>query len=282
MFGEDIRREVRDAKGASGKAFVPEGEQLGQRAHNAPSEQISGEPVPNPPSMRALVVLSGGLDSTVALAWANDKCFGKDLRAVTFDYGQRHAEAEIQAAKNVAEHYMVPHQVWRVPVFKGESVLMNERAAMPHMTYEELGKAQGPSPTYVPFRNGTFLAIATGMALDLGFNTLIVGTHAEDAANWAYPDCTPEFMGAMQNAIYVGTYHQVRLVAPWTYLSKADIVLEGIRADAPFAMTHSCYEGLRPACGKCPTCVGRLEAFAANSMDDPLEYAFDKYRRDRR
>lgn len=229
--------------------------------------------------MKALVVLSGGLDSTTALAWADKRTDPSEVRAVTFNYGQRHADAEIHSAEQVAGYYNVPHQVWKVPVFKGESVLMRPESKMPQMTYEELGKAEGPSPTYVPFRNGTFLAIATGMALDLGLDTLVVGTHAEDAHNWAYPDCTPEFMGAMQNAIYVGTYHAVRLLAPFSYMSKADIVREGLAIHVPYEKTHSCYEGLRPACGKCPTCVARLEAFAQNGANDPLEYAFDQYRR---
>lgn len=278
MQEQDDRRKVRASEAPPGQARLTEGELLGAGV-SVPQGRPSLDPDRDEPVMRALVVLSGGLDSTAALAWANEECFGKDLRAVTFDYGQRHAEAEIAAAEDVAKFYMIPHQVWRVPVFRGASVLMDSGKEMPHMTYEELGKAQGPSPTYVPFRNGTFLAVATGMALELEFNTVVVGTHAEDAHNWAYPDCTPEFMGAMQNAIYVGTYHKVRLVAPWTYLSKADIVREGIRLSVPFAKTHSCYEGVRPACGKCPTCVGRLEAFAANDMNDPLDYAFDKYRR---
>jgi 7-cyano-7-deazaguanine synthase len=161
-------------------------------------------------------------------------------------------------------------------------VLMDHTASMPHDTYEALQAHEGPSPTYVPYRNGTFLSLAASLALDprMKCDTIYAGMHAEDAHNWAYPDCTPEFIGAMQNAIYVGTYREVRLVVPFTYKSKADIVALGVRLGVPFELTHSCYEGKRPACGQCPTCVGRLEAFLTNGMKDPLEYEFDVYRND--
>jgi 7-cyano-7-deazaguanine synthase len=86
-------------------------------------------------------------------------------------------------------------------------------------------------------------------------------------------DCTPEFIGAMAGAIYVGTYHQVRLETPLEWMAKRDVVLRGAELGVPFAITHSCYEGLRPACGKCPTCVERLAAFEAAGLIDPLEYA---------
>jgi 7-cyano-7-deazaguanine synthase len=102
--------------------------------------------------------------------------------------------------------------------------------------------------------------------------------HAEDARGWAYPDCTPEFIGAMQNAIYVGTYFKVRLIAPFQYMMKHEIIATGLRLGAPYHLTLSCYEGTSPACGRCPTCVSRLEAFRVNGVSDPIEYAFDRYR----
>jgi 7-cyano-7-deazaguanine synthase len=130
----------------------------------------------------------------------------------------------------------------------------------------------------VPYRNGTFLSHAASLALEIEADMIYAGMHAEDAHNWAYPDCTPEFIGAMQNAIYIGTYYKVRLVAPFTYKSKADIVELGIKLGAPLHLTWSCYEGGAVACGICPTCIGRLEAFRSLGQTDPIEYEFDKWR----
>jgi 7-cyano-7-deazaguanine synthase len=198
------------------------------------------------------------------------------LFAIAFEYGQRH-EVELMAAQRVASHFGIPFTILGAPMQQGDSVLMNHDADMPHLTYEEIETSEGVSPTYVPFRNGTFLALAAGFALQNECSEIWMGVHAEDARGWAYPDCTPEFVGAMANAIYVGTYHKVRLCAPLQYMMKKDVVRMGLDLGAPYHLTHSCYEGI-PACGKCPTCVSRLEAFRANGAQDPIMYEFDKYR----
>jgi 7-cyano-7-deazaguanine synthase len=217
--------------------------------------------------------MSGGLDSTVALAIAKEN--EEHVTGITFQYGQRHLK-ELEAAKAIANHYGIMHVVTEVTLGSG-GVLMTEEE-MPHETYEGLAAHVGPSPTYVPYRNGTFLSIAASFAVAEGVDMIYAGMHAEDAHNWAYPDCTPEFIGAMQNAIYVGTYHAVRLVCPFTYATKKDIVRIGAEMQVPFSKTWSCYEGRKVACGKCPTCVGRLEAFKANGYNDPIPYEFDQYR----
>lgn len=221
-----------------------------------------------------LVLLSGGLDSTTVLTQTR-KDTDANICCVAFKYGQRH-EMEIEAAQKVAEYFGIDLFVINAPIFRGDSILMDSHHDMVHMTYSELEQARGVSPTYVPFRNGTFLSMATGFALERGLTEIHIGVHAEDARGWAYPDCTPEFIGAMANAIYVGTYHKVRLIAPLQYLMKKDIVHLGLDLAAPFHLTHSCYTS-RPACGQCPTCVSRLEAFKANDVRDPIEYAFDQY-----
>lgn len=221
--------------------------------------------------MNSLVLSSGGIDSTVVLEMAMQNSGQGEVQTISFFYAQRHAR-EIEAARQVSAHYGVQHHIIEAPIFAGESVLMDNTRDMPHLTYKEIEAAQGPSPTYVPFRNGTFLSIASGLALHRGVDTLWVGMHAEDARGWAYPDCTPEFIGSMQNAIYVGTYHKVRMVAPLTYVTKEEIVKWGINNGVPFHLTWSCYEGGEVACGRCPTCVSRLEAFSRNGASDPIPY----------
>jgi 7-cyano-7-deazaguanine synthase len=199
----------------------------------------------------------------------------KTLVAVTFKYGQKH-ETEAQYAARVADYYDANHIIIELPrIFAGtDSVLVKDnKLEMPHMTYEELQKSYGISPTYVPYRNGNLLSMATTVALTAGASEVWAGMHAEDAHNWAYPDCTPEFLGAQGNSIYVGTYAKVRLVTPLQWLTKAEVVALGLRNGAPYELTMSCYEGVDPACGKCPTCVGRLAAFAANGVRDPIRYA---------
>jgi 7-cyano-7-deazaguanine synthase len=219
--------------------------------------------------VNSLVLSSGGIDSTVVLALALEK--SEVMRTISFDYGQRHRR-ELQAAAMVAEYYGISHNILDAPVFTGDSVLMDKNAEMPHMTYEELEQSEGVSPTYVPFRNGTFLSIAAGFALQTGLDMIWCGMHAEDARGWAYPDCTPEFIGAMQNAIYVGTYHKVRMLAPLSYAVKREIVSLGSMLGVPFDLTWSCYEGEQEACGRCPTCVSRLWAFKEAGVHDPIAY----------
>lgn len=223
--------------------------------------------------MKAVVVLSGGLDSCVALTQTLKKA--TSVRAISFYYGQRH-QKELQAARDISSELGVEHEV-RDVILGHSGLLMEHDREMVHATYEELKAAEGPSPTYVPYRNGSFLSLATSYALAEGMDTVVAGMHAEDAHNWAYPDCTPEFIGAMQNAIYIGTYMQVRLVCPFTYMTKAQIVELGLKIGAPLDLTWSCYESGKVACGRCPTCIGRLEAFKANGVQDPIMYSWDQY-----
>lgn len=222
-----------------------------------------------------IVLLSGGLDSSTALGMAVEANGKESVLALSILYGQKH-KVEQEAARNVADVYGVGFTTLSIDLPKGDSVLMHHEAEMPQVSYAEL---KGVSPTYVPFRNGTMLSHAAALALDRGASAIWAGMHAEDAQDWAYPDCSAEFIGAMQNAIYVGTYHRVRLIAPFTYSTKADIVRKGIELRVPYYLTHSCYEGRRIACGKCPTCLSRLEAFKANGIVDPIEYEFDQYRK---
>ena len=220
-----------------------------------------------------VVLLSGGIDSTTVLGMAvkaRDDVEPDTVLALSIFYGQRHS-AELKAAKEVADFFGVRHMELALSLPMGDSVLMDPDAEMPHMTYQELEASEGVSPTYVPFRNGNMISRAVAQALQEGAERVWVGVHAEDARGWAYPDCTPEFIGAMANAVYVGTYHKVRLLAPLQYLLKAQVIAAGIKLGiyGAYALTRSCYENQETPCGECPTCVARAAAFEANLVQDP-------------
>lgn len=229
-------------------------------------------------SDKAVVSFSGGLDSTSCLAYAVHEHGAENVTAVSFNYGQKHT-VELECARDVANHFHVDHRIITLPRIFGDagSTLVEGGGETPHMTYKEIEETQGVSPTYVPFRNANLISMATTVAVSLVEGTedhafVYAGVHSEDARNWAYPDCSPEFIGAMANAIYVGTYGKVRLVTPLEWMMKKDVVMFGLKYGAPFALTHSCYEGQRPACGLCPTCVERIEAFKSNGLCDPIQY----------
>lgn len=224
---------------------------------------------------KAVILLSGGMDSTTCLAIAIKEhgLSPQNITALSLHYGQKH-EVEMIQAQKVAQYYGVDvHQAELTSsLFRSNASSLTGNLKMPQQSYQELMDSEGPSPTYVPFRNGNLLSAATSLALGRGAGLVYFGAHAEDAHNWAYPDCTPEFIGAMANAIYVGSYHAVRLLSPLEWMMKKDVVRKGLELNVPFDITHSCYEGKRPACGKCPTCVERLAAFEAVGVEDPLQY----------
>lgn len=225
---------------------------------------------------KAIVLLSGGLDSTTCAKLAVNLYGAENVIALSISYGQKH-EAELDAACNVAteldiEEFMIVNMP--IDLFEGGgSTLVDKDKVNPEVTYEELRASYGVSPTYVPFRNANFLSVATTIALKKGAEVIFYGAHAEDAKNFAYPDCTAEFNGSMAAAIYVGTYHKVRLVTPLQWLDKAGVAKLATDIGAPVALTMSCYNGQVPACGKCSTCVSRREAFASIGLVDPIKYA---------
>lgn len=222
---------------------------------------------------KGVVLLSGGLDSTLCATMAVKDLGADNVLALTILYGQKH-EKEAQAAKKVSAALGIQHKTLVIPgIFTGYgSSLIDKDAPIPEMSYREI---QGVSPTYVPFRNGVFLSYAAVTALVGGASFIYFGAHAEDFRNWAYPDCTPEFIGSMANAIYIGTYHKVRLLTPLQWYNKCDIVRQSIREGSPVRSTWSCYEGKEKACGKCPTCASRIEAFKQSGVVDPIDYEID-------
>ena len=221
--------------------------------------------------MTTVVLLSGGIDSTTCLALAIRDHGARSTTAVSMDYGQKH-RTELDHARAVASHYRIAHRVLDIPrLFSSESsTLIAGGAANPDVTYEDLD--EGVSPAYVPFRNGVFLSMATALALELGASSVYFGAHAEDAARWAYPDCTPEFIGSMASAMFVGSYMKVRLITPLQWSTKADVIRIGSQLKTPYHLTMSCYNGSEPACGACPTCRSRRQAFRVNGLNDPIAY----------
>jgi 7-cyano-7-deazaguanine synthase len=223
---------------------------------------------------KAIVLLSGGLDSTICAGIAAKEHDPENIIGLSIDYGQKHA-VELDSARDVVANLKIgSHIIESFPnIFGGYgSTLIDQERDNPEMTYEEIQRIQGPSPTYVPFRNGNLLSMATAIALVEGAEWIYYGAHAEDARNFAYPDTTHEFNGAMANAIFIGTYYKVRLVTPLQWLTKKDVVKLGFELGVPFHLTYSCYTGRRPSCGKCPTCISRIQAFKTIGIPDPIPY----------
>jgi 7-cyano-7-deazaguanine synthase len=241
---------------------------------------------------KVFCLLSGGIDSSTTLAIARDEFPNDELEAMTYNYGQRHVKERVCAIEQASQRNASHHDIQLPGYLTGMLVDKAENEAIPDVSYAEL--APGISPTYVSFRNGAMLSllaaraqswvmeeekevknrVAVGLiqAPESAEATIYIGVHADDGVNWAYPDCTPEFIGAMANAIYVGTYLKVRLRAPLLFLDKPAVVREGTRLGVDFANTWSCYKGQDLHCGTCPTCRSRREAFDLNGLQDPTEY----------
>lgn len=224
--------------------------------------------------MRALVLCSGGVDSTTLLAMAVDKYGSENVIALSISYGQRH-EKELKAARDIARYYHVEQRFLDLAAIFADSscsLLAHSEKDIPKESYaEQLEQADTKLvSTYVPFRNGLFLSSAASMALSLECSVLYYGAHHDDWAGNAYPDCSREFVAAMNNAIMEGTGGELHMEAPFVEWSKADIVKKGLELNVPYELTWSCYEGGDKPCGVCATCIDRKRAFELNGSVDPL------------
>lgn len=225
------------------------------------------------------------------------------VEAVSINYGQRHIK-ETEYAKRTCDALGIRHSVIDVgSLLSGPQVMLTDPSVqVPDIAYSDI---KGVSPTYVPFRNGLMLSTIVAHAqkyVNSEIEAAIVGNpnesavdhselreyyteqardlcgvyfgaHSEDAANWAYPDCTPEFIGSMANAIYIGSYQSIRLYTPLQWLFKSEVVELGDKLGVPFENTWSCYKGEDLQCGVCPTCRSRREAFITAHVKDPTTYA---------
>lgn len=212
----------------------------------------------------AVVLLSGGMDSTTALAWAR-----RPVLALSVDYGQRHA-VELEAAAKVAAWYGVRHEVLDLTgwgkLLKG-SALTDAAVAVPEGHYA----APSMAATVVPNRNATMLMAAVGVAEAIGAEQVITAVHSGDHA--IYADCRPEFIEAANRTAQVATGNKVRIFAPFVHVSKTVIAEVGARLEAPLHLSWSCYQGGCIHCGACGTCFERREAFRDAGLVDPTDYA---------
>lgn len=224
--------------------------------------------------MKAIVLLSGGLDSATALGLTVERYGNSEVMGLSISYGQKH-DKEIQAARSVAAHYGVALKEADLSlVFENSksSLLKGSGAEIPEGSYAEQLETGGSKvvSTYVPYRNGLFLSVAASMALGYGCESLWYGAHADDyAGGAAYPDCSPAFHQAISAAIKEGSGRKLTVEAPFINKTKAQIVKIGLEIGVPYELTWSCYAGKDRPCGKCATCIDRAKAFSENGEIDP-------------
>ena len=221
--------------------------------------------------VNAVVLLSGGLDSTTTLAQAiADGC---DVTALSFRYGQRHTKELISAA-NVAKFFNVKHVIVDIDLSMFRSALTRPEIDVPE-NRDESQMGQDIPVTYVPARTIIMMSVATGLCESVDANRIYIGANVVDYSG--YPDCRPEFFEAFEKMIAVGTKagvegHPIRICTPILHSSKADIVRLGKKLGAPLHLTWSCYEGGEKACGRCDSCQLRLAGFKEAGYKDEIEY----------
>lgn len=224
---------------------------------------------------KAVVCLSGGMDSTVCASLA---ARDYDAYAVHFSYGQRTEARELQSAQTVAR--MLGFREFlplRMDLFRaiGGSALTDASISVPQAEVQQIGPARTGNHvpvTYVPFRNAHFLSAAVSWAEVLEARTVIIGAVEQDSSG--YPDCRPAYYGAFNELIRQGTKEgTIRVETPLIHMRKRDIVELGVELGAPFHVSWSCYSGEEVACGVCESCALRLRAFEEAGVTDPIPYA---------
>lgn len=229
-----------------------------------------------PPGRPAVVLLSGGLDSTTTLAIAIDQ--GYTPHALSFDYGQRH-RTELMAARAVAQLARLPRHVISTINLRefGGSALTDHIPVPKRDSPEQIDPSEIPV-TYVPARNTVFLSFALAYAETIGAVDIFTGVNAVDYSG--YPDCRPEYIAAFEHMANLATRagvegHRVTIHTPLIHMTKADIVRTGLDLGVDYSLTSSCYDpGFDGACGSCDSCLLRLEAFAAAGVEDPIRYRY--------
>jgi len=214
---------------------------------------------------KAVIILSGGMDSTTLLYDIKNK--GRDVYALSFNYGQRHKK-ELKCAIATCKKLNVPHKIINLKVL-GEvapSALTRKEQKVPEGHYE----AENMKQTVVPNRNMVMLSLATAYAIGIGATELYYGAHAGDHA--IYPDCRKEFVESMADTIALCDWKKVKLIVPYLNIDKGDILKRGKKLGVDYSLTWTCYSGRKKACGKCGSCQERLEGFTKAKMVDPIPY----------
>ena len=219
--------------------------------------------------MKTVVLLSGGMDSVTALHWARQE--HEVVGAVSFDYGAKHNHREIPLATWQCADSGVKHDIIDLDFVNRlfASDLLKSGGEIPEGHYAD----ENMKKTVVPFRNGIMLAIACGLAESRDAEALVIAAHAGD--HTIYPDCREPFMQGMEAAMREGTYARIELLRPFIHLDKAGIAKLGSTLGVDYGRTWSCYKGGDLHCGKCGTCVERIEAFALAGIPDPTIYETD-------
>ncbi|HJJ28305.1 MAG TPA: 7-cyano-7-deazaguanine synthase QueC [Methanocorpusculum sp.] len=219
---------------------------------------------------KAVCLLSGGMDSTTLAYVARE--MGYEILALHVNYGQRTEKKELECAKKIAAHLQaadfIEINLDYFTKFGASSLTDFSIAVEPG----KLGKVDQPN-TYVPFRNGNLISIAASFCEARGGDAVFIGVQSGD--HTGYPDCTPQFIEAMQNAINIGTQTEkpIELLTPFVRMNKTEILKKGLELNVPYEDTWSCYAENECACGVCSSCLSRLKAFEDLGIDDPIPYS---------
>ena len=224
-----------------------------------------------PENNKVVTILSGGMDSATLLAKLVKE--GKEIYVLTFDYGQRHKK-EIECAKELTKYYkdeIKEHKIIDIPTFKGSALTDDIDVPEGHYAQENM------KLTVVPNRNMIMLSIAMGYAESVGAEVIYYGALGGD--HFIYWDCRPDFLDAMNIVAMLNDLHDLKIVAPFMFMDKGDIVCMGKSLGVPYQLTWTCYKGNKKVCGKCGSCTERLEAFKKAGMEDPISFEGSKYER---
>lgn len=224
---------------------------------------------------KILVLSSGGIDSTTCLALAVKQVGNENVCSVIIHYGQRHSR-EILSAKEVAKYYKVSYYEFNLSdIFRYSStcsLIDGTSTAVVEDTYANQVKTADKISSYVPFRNGLMLSVCAALAQSLWPNESVdiyLGNHLSD---FAYADCSSEFVKFMNSAIEIGTYGYVHFKAPFEHMRKSDVISLGLSLNVPYEKTWSCYNHVDVPCGHCASCLERIAAFKMNGVVDPVTY----------
>lgn len=224
--------------------------------------------------MKVLVLNSGGVDSTTCVSIAVEKYGKENVSTISIYYGQR-LKKELECARRIAKYYGLKHYEFdlsKVFEYSNCTLLEHSTKEVEEDSYKNQYKEDEIISSYVPFRNGLMLSVVASFAQSIYADEeviIMLGNHKSD---FAYADCSIDFTNKMNEAIKEGTYNKVSFISPLMNMTKTEVVKTGLELNTPYELTWSCYEGKEKACGKCASCLCRLEAFENNNSKDKIDY----------